>query len=313
MKKIIIFTGLIILIPAVITLICINLPTRELKFKLKNNNFISVRVKRLKTDKIEVIPLEEYVTGVVSGEMPVSFNIEAMKAQAVAARSYVLTRCGYNKDKDYDVVDSTNDQVYLDIDYLKKAWGTNYAININKVRTAVYDTESEVLNYNNKLADAFYFSTSNGFTENASDIFGIELPYLVSVKSNWDKDTSPVFNESKKINLDVFYDLMDIPYDNNLKVEVIEQTKTGRILKLKLNNRLYNATDVVRKLSLRSSAFEITQTENEIKITTHGYGHGVGMSQYGALGMADNGYKYNEILQYYYQGTTIEKIKKNSI
>ena len=110
--------------------------------------------------------------------MPVDFELEALKAQAVASRSYALKRIEYNKDKDYDVVDSIMNQVYLDNEYLKEAWGFNYVKHINKLRTAVNETLDEYLDYSNTIADALFFSTSNGYTEDSKNIFNFECEYL---------------------------------------------------------------------------------------------------------------------------------------
>ena len=134
MKKIIIFILLLIFIPFFIVLIY-NKNYKEIE--LNYINTIYIRVKRNRTNEIEKIPLEEYIVGVLAGEMPINFDLEALKAQAVASRSYALKRMEYNKDKDYDVVDSVMNQVYLDNEYLKNAWGISYVKNINKLRQAV--------------------------------------------------------------------------------------------------------------------------------------------------------------------------------
>ena len=164
MKKIIIFILILIFIPFFIVLIY-NKNYKEIE--LKYINTIYIRVKKLKNNTIETIPLEEYVVGVLAGEMPINFELEALKAQAVASRSYALKRIEYNKDKEYDVVDSIQNQVYLDNDYLKEAWNNNYIKKINKLRTAVNETIDEYLEYDNKVADTLFFSTSNGYTENS--------------------------------------------------------------------------------------------------------------------------------------------------
>ena len=119
--------------------------------------------------------------GVLAGEMPVYFHDEALKAQAVAARSYVLKRIIQNKNNEYDVVDSVAHQVYLDPEYLKERWKENYITNINKIRNAVFSTKGEFMVYKDKIVDALYFSTSNGFTENSEAVFGFNEPYLRSV------------------------------------------------------------------------------------------------------------------------------------
>lgn len=307
MKRIILFTLFIIFIPFFIVFIYKLYFLEEIELNYIENR--NIRVKRLSDNTIEVMPLEEYIVGVLAGEMPIYFEKEAFKAQAVASRSYALKRIGYNKDKDYDVVDSVLNQVYLDLDYLKEAWGINYTENINKLRSVVNETLDEVIYYNDEIIDAMFFSTSNGYTEDVSNIFDLDLPYLLSVDSFWDKDTSSAFKASKSMSLSDFYKKLDIPYSDNLEIEIIKRSATNRILKLKINNKEFLAKDVYNKLGLKSYDFSIKQSGEKVIINTCGYGHGVGMSQYGALGMAKEGYNYIEILKYYYTGVTIDKIK----
>ena len=306
MKKIIIFTILLIFIPFFIVTIFNIDEVKEIELKYINN--INVRVKRLATNEIETIPLEQYIAGVLAGEMPIYFELEALKAQAVASRSYVLKRLDYNKENEYDVVDSVLNQVYLDEDYLKEAWGNNYTKNINKVRTAVNETIDQYLEYDGEIIDALFFSTSNGYTEDSSLVFNLELPYLKSVESSWDQETSSVFNSSTSISLQEFYEKLGLKYQKKLTVEILERSDTNRILKLKINNQEFSGRTLYEKLGLRSTDFEIIQSNSNVEIKTKGYGHGVGMSQYGAQGMALKGYKYDEILKHYYTGTKINKI-----
>lgn len=305
MKKIIIFILLLIFIPFFIVLIY-NKNYKEIELKYINTRYI--RIKRLKDNNIDTIPLEEYVVGVLAGEMPIDFELEALKAQAVASRSYALKRIEYNKDKDYDVVDSIQNQVYLDNNYLKEAWNINYIKNINKLRKAVNNTIDEYLEYDNKVVDAMFFSTSNGYTEDSNNIFSFECNYLKSVESVWDEEVSPVFNSTKIINLTEFYKKLNIPYNKNLTIEIEKKSKTGRILILKINNIEFKGTDIYNKLQLRSTDFTIELQGQTVKIKTKGYGHGVGMSQYGAEGMAKKGYTYKEILSHYYQNTILKKL-----
>ena len=305
MKKIIIFITLLIFIPFFIVLVY-NKNYKEIELKYINITYI--RVKQLKNNTIKKIPLEEYIVGVLAGEMPINFDLEALKAQAVASRSYALKRIEYNKDKEYDVVDSVMNQVYLDEEYLKDAWGLNYVKNVNKLRTAVNQTLDEYLEYDNKVIDALFFSTSNGYTENSENIFEFECEYLKSVESPWDKDVSSAFNYQKNINLKEFYQKLNIPYNKNLNIEIIKRSSTNRILLLKINNIEFKGTELYNKLSLRSTDFNIELQGEKIKITTKGYGHGVGMSQYGALGMAKEGYTYEDILKHYYQNSKIKKL-----
>lgn len=305
MKKIIIFITLLIFIPFFIVIIY-NKNYKEIELKYINITYI--RVKRTKDNTIIKIPLEEYIVGVLAGEMPIDFELEALKAQAVASRSYALKRIEYNKDKEYDVLDSIQNQVYLDNEYLKEAWKGNYIKNINKLRTAVNETIDQYLEYNDQVADTLFFSTSNGYTENSENIFDFECEYLKSVESPWDEDTSPAFNTSKIISLTEFYQNLNIPYNKNLNIEILKRSTTNRILLLKINNVEFKGTDIYNKLSLKSTDFTIELLGDTIKISTKGYGHGVGMSQYGALGMAKAGYTYEEILKHYYQNTNLKKL-----
>ena len=307
MKKIILFTIILIFIPFfIVNILGIN-EIEEIELKYINN--INVRVKRLATNEIQIVPLEEYIVGVLAGEMSVYFELEALKAQAVASRSYVLKRLEYNKDSEYDVVDSVLNQVYLDDNYLKEAWGKDYVVNINKLRTAVNQTIDEYLEYDGEIIDALFFSTSNGYTEDASVVFNLELPYLKSVESKWDAQTSSVFNSQKTMSLQEFYEKLGLEYKKQLSFNVLERSDTNRIIKLEINGNMLNATDVYNKLGLRSTDFNLTQVGTNVVIDTKGYGHGVGMSQYGALGMAKEGYNYMQILEYYYTGAEIKKIQ----
>lgn len=305
MKKIIIFTLIIIIIPFFIIAIYNLNKVEEIELNYINNT--TIRVKRLKTDAIETIPLESYIVGVLAGEMPIYFEKEALKAQAVASRSYAIKRIEYNKDNDYDVVDSIMNQVYLDEDYLKEAWGNNYVVNINKLRSAVNETIDECLTYDDKVIDALFFSTSNGYTEDADLVFNLNLPYLKSVESKWDEKESSAFSTTTVIPLNKFYEKLNLKYNKELKVEIIKRSPTNRVLELKINNQKFTGKDLYNSLSLRSTDFIITQIGTNVFIDMKGYGHGVGMSQYGALGMAKEGYSYKDILSHYYQNTTIKK------
>ncbi len=305
MKKIFFATLLIILIPYILITVFIKEP-EEVKFKYMSN--MTIRIKRNSTGNIDVVPIEEYIVGVVSGEVPISFEMDALKAQAVAARSYVLKQLEYNKNKDYDVVDTVMNQVYLDSDQLKNRWGNDYESNLNKAKAAVLETKGEYLDCNGSVVEALFFSTSTGYTENSGEVFPTQQPYLKSVASLWDADVSPVFNDYFHFSLADFYRLLGVEYRNNVYVEVISTTSTGRIKQIKINNKFFSGDQVQYLLGLRSTFFTITQNGNSVDINTKGFGHGVGMSQYGAEGMALNGYKYDEILKYYYQGVEIKKI-----
>ena len=303
MKKLIIVTLLVIIIPFLFVKIFVQ--TDEIKFKYVTNN--TIRVKNEKTGQITKIPFEEYIKGVVAGEMPATFELEALKAQAVASRSYAMYQMTATKDKDYDVLNTTSNQVYLTDEQLKTNWKDEYTEKINKIKNAIKETSGEYLTYKGQIVNAMFFSTSSGQTENSEEIFVSALPYLRSVDSKWDQ-ASPVYTDTYTFDLKDFYSKLNLPYNEKLVIEVTEKTSTGRTKKLKINNQELNGRDVATKLSLRSNYFDIVQNENKITITTKGFGHGVGMSQYGANGMAKEGYKYDQILKHYYQNTEIKKI-----
>lgn len=303
MKKIIITLILIVLIPYLVVTLFIK--EEEINFKFVSNKI--VRVKREETNKIEEIPFEEYVKGVLAGEMPASFHIEALKAQAVAARTYVLKKIEDNKDKEYDVVDSIKNQVYLDDETLKKNWKDDYVKNINQIKTAIIETKGEYLTYDDEIITAFFFSTSNGKTENCEEVFVETLPYLKSVDSSWDKEVSPVYNSTKTFTLKNFYSKLGLKYDENLKIEVLNYTEGNSIKTIKINDVIFKGTDVRSKLGLKSADFTIEKTKENVNIKTKGNGHGVGMSQYGALAMAKQGYTYDQILKHYYKNVEITK------
>ena len=302
MKKLILVTLLVIIIPFLFVNIFVK--TDEIKFKYITNN--TIRVKDEQTNIIKEIPFEEYIKGVVAGEMPATFELEALKAQAVASRSYAMYQMAATKDKAYDVVNTTANQVYLTDEQLKNNWKEDYPKKINKIKTAIAKTSGEYLTYNGEIVNAMFFSTSVGATENSEEVFVSALPYLRSVDSTWDKE-SPVYIDTYTFTLEDFYKKLNLPFNQTLKIEVTEKTSTGRTKTIKINGEEMKGRDVATKLSLRSNYFDIVQNQNNITITTKGFGHGVGMSQYGANGMAKEGYKYDQILKHYYQNTEIKK------
>lgn len=254
-------------------------------------------------DKVNKIDLEEYVIGVVSCEMPASFNYEALKAMSVAARTFALYKIKTNKD--YVLSPTTKDQCYISVDKMKKNWKDNFESNYNKIKNAVMDTKNEFMTYNDEIIISFYFSISNGYTENCEDVFSQKLDYLKSVDSAWDKEYS--FKEKTvKFSEKDFLKKLNINEEkvNNIK---IERNKTNRADYIYVNNHKIKGTKFRNLLGLRSTDVDININNGNISIKTKGYGHGVGMSQYGANYMANNGYKYDEILKYYYSGVKINE------
>lgn len=304
MKKLIFIVFLIIFIPYLAVTLFIK--NDDVKFHFVSN--MTIRVKSETTNEIMSVPFEEYITGVLAGEMPVSFQLEALKAQAVAARSYAMKKMEDNYKLEYDVVNTVANQVYLTEDDLKQKWQDQYSEKIKKIKQAVIETKSEYLTYDGSIVQAFFFSTSAGKTENCEEVFQQALPYLRSVDSSWDAEVSPVFNDKFTFSLADFYTKLEIPYQDKLEIEVTKTTSTGRVKELNINKKSFKASEVFSKLEIRSTFFEITQSGSNVIINTKGYGHGVGMSQYGAEAMAKKGYTYDQILKYYYSNVEISKL-----
>ena len=267
---------------------------------------ITVNLLNESDGSIKNVNIEDYIIGVVAAEMPASFEPEALKAQAVAARTYAMYK-KETRNLDYDLIIGTKDQAYQTNEELLKKWGVSFFKNYLKVRDAVLATEGEILTYNGQTINAFYFSMSNGYTENVESVFKSDLPYLKSVPSTWDNESIKNYEFTKTISKEDFCKSLEIPCDN-IKIENIQKTSSNRVASLTINDKTFLGTKVRSLLGLRSADFTIECLDNDIKITTKGYGHGVGMSQYGANGMAKENHNYKEILNYFYQNTEISKI-----
>lgn len=269
----------------------------EIKEEPKPSKTVSLMYDDNKID----MDLEDYVIGVVSCEVPVSFEEEALKAMSVAARTFALYKIETNKN--YVLKTNTSDQCYNSIDDMKKKWKTNYDKNYNKIKNAVESTKGEYMTYKDKVIIAFYFSISNGYTENCENVFSQKLDYLVSVDSSWDKEYK--YKESTKtIDIKTFLSKLSISEQtiNNIK---IDRSTTGRINYITINSKKFKGPKFRQLLGLKSTDIEITNDSKNVYIKTKGYGHGVGMSQLGSNVMAKKGYKYEDILKYYYTGIKI--------
>lgn len=268
---------------------------KDSKNSKDNTIYVSALVNNKKTD----LSLEDYIVGVVSCEMPASFDIEALKAMSVAARTYAL----YKSERNKTLKTTTDDQCYIDKSAMKEKWKNNFDKYYNKINNAVNDTKGEYMTYNDKTIIAFYFSISNGKTENVENVFSQKLDYLVSVDSSWDKRNNS--NEKDiKMNVSDFLKKLNIN-DNKINNIKIDRSNTNRINNIKINNKNYKGTKFRSLLNLKSTDIEIKYDNDYVYIHTVGYGHGVGMSQYGANYMAQDGYKYDDILKHYYKGVKI--------
>lgn len=274
------------------------------------------------TNEVISLSLEEYVVGVVAAEMPASFPLEALKAQAVSARTYVLKRMGdepLSNPVHEEAVACDNPQhfqAWISKDEMKEKWGTlGYYDYYYKVAKAVQSTVGEVLVYEGELIDPVYHSSCGGEgTINAKDVWSFDIPYLKSVACPYDADPKPI----QKVVLSTEEVISSLQLDQNYLAvssggnglppfEVIETTSLGRPKTIDINGEMVSALTLRDYLGLRSANFEITPCKEGLEIETIGYGHGVGMCQYGAKGFAEEGKTYQEILGHYYTGVSLEK------
>ena len=246
--------------------------------------------------------MTDYLIGVVSSEMPASFNFEALKAQSVLARTYALKA----KQTGKKLTDTVSTQSYIDIDQMKNKWGNSFNTYHNKIKNAVENTNGEYLSYNGNYIEALYHSTNNGKTESSLDVFGNYYPYLISVSSEYDKNASS-YLRTINMPLDTISNKLGLSLNNDSVISILSYTDGGNIKEININGNNFSGKKVRELLGLRSADFDISISDNNANITTRGYGHGVGMSQYGANGMANAGYSYKDILSHYYPGTTLTK------
>ena len=189
---------------------------------------------------------------------------------------------------------------------MKEKWGVNYEANINKIKDAINDNKGEMITYEGDVISAYYFSMSNGMTENSKEVFNENKPYLVSVSS---LETSNIKNytRTKTFTKDNFCKLLSLSDCGSIKINKIEYNDTHHVSNIKVNNQSFKGTEFRKLLSLYSTDFTIS-IKDKIEIACNGHGHDVGMSQYGANLMAKQGYNYEEILKHYYTGVNIEKM-----
>lgn len=251
------------------------------------------------TDLDLYLDLNDYVTGVVASEMPALFNEEALKAQAVAARSFATSKIENNF---LELTSGISDQVYSPNFKLKEKWNDDYNKYYNKIYNCVKSTHNEVIKRDNKILRTYYFSMSNGYTENSQTVFNDTT--FTSVKS-LENENTPNYKFQKTFSSSDLNKLLNI---SSIDIQNIERNATNHVKSITINNKTYTGIEFRKLLNLRSTDFTIEKQDNNYIITTIGYGHGVGMSQYGANQMAKEGSSYKEILNHYYENTEISEI-----
>ncbi len=258
------------------------------------------------TKEIKEMPIEDYLFGVVAGEMPALYESEALKAQAVCAYTFALWRQKENADKDYDISDDyTADQCYISPEAAREKWGSKADEYENKIRGAIAEVKSQRLTYNGEIILSVYHAVSSGKTESAKNVWGKDYPYLQSVASISDKLANNYISSANFTAEQVC---------NKLSVNLTEslsgftdftRTDSGTVKTVKVGAKEFKGSEIRKALDLKSSNFEIAFKDNAFVFTVYGYGHGVGMSQNGANEMAKQGSTYEEILKHYYTGCHI--------
>ncbi|MDD4843009.1 MAG: stage II sporulation protein D [Anaerotignum sp.] len=289
----------VILLPLLITMLWGGFSTQELK---EAKTLIGI-------DDVFSPELEEYIVGVVSAEMPASFPEEALKAQAVAARTYQVRKM---QEAGSDEVIYDVGQAYNSVVEQKAKWGENYIDYANIIRKAVKETQGEIMVYDGEPILAVFHAQSAGKTEASENVWSSSLPYLKSVDSEEDKnapDNEYTCTISAK---DVWNKLKEYGELNqsepDLTFNIIDRSQAGYIQKIRVGGISLSGLEVRTALGLRSANFEVERQGDSFVFVTHGYGHGAGMSQYGASFLAEEGMDYREILCHYYQGISFENI-----
>lgn len=260
--------------------------------------------------KITEMSAEDYVFCVVAAEMPALYNKEALKAQAVAAYTFALKRSDENRNKEYDITtDYTKDQSFITPDKAKEKWGEKAEEYTSKIKSAIDETKGYKITYDNKPILAVYHAVSNGKTMDSANVWGVALPYLKSVLSEWDKLYENYISEAVFTTDEIKEKFSEVQFKDQEEkfFTVTKHTESSAVKEVNICGNKFTGEEIRERLNLRSTSFEVSFADGKFKFTIYGYGHGVGMSQYGAECMAKKGSDFKEILTYYYTDCKIEK------
>ncbi|HLV09679.1 MAG TPA: stage II sporulation protein D [Halanaerobiales bacterium] len=315
--------GKIVWLIIIVLIIMILLPvllTVDLS-RLKREEKIILKVFNYQQERVVNMELNDYLHGVVAAEMPAIYHLEALKAQAVAARTYAikqLPKFGGSGYDDYSGVDITTDsrvhQAWLSEEELKERWGfLGYFYYWSRINRAVEETSGEIIIYNDKPIDAVYHANSGGRTEDSSLVWGTALPYLKSIESPFDSESEKNYSQIKYFSSSEIIRALKLNNTAGLvELMVSKRSGSGRVMEVLAGGKQFSGREIRERLGLPSTNFEVKQDGDIFRFSILGKGHGVGMSQDGANALAKRGHNYREILEYYYPGvkiTTIECIK----
>lgn len=280
-------------------------------------NYGSIKLLHTKTGEVEEVAIDTYLVNVVSAEMPADFEIEALKAQAVVARTYTIYKIQNKKHDNADICDdSACCQAWVSKEERFARWEESVReSNWQKIEQAVNETKGKIITYEGKPINAFFHSNSGGKTEIPVNVWGgTGYPYLQVVETsgedNYTQYNSEVVlsNEELLEKLKVNYSDISIDFNNNDDLKILEYTDSGRVKTVKFGNHNLSGTETRSLLGLRSTNFEIIKENGNIKFSVKGYGHGVGMSQTGANTLAKEGKSYEDIINHFYIGVVIQDV-----
>lgn len=280
------------------------------------SKFEKIKLYHKSTGEIEELPIDEYLYGTVSAEMPVNYELEALKAQAIVARTYTLYQIinGNSKHGEADICDdSTCCQAWISKESRMEKWSeTEREDNWNKIVKAVNETSGKIITYEGKPIDAFFHANSGGTTETAANVWGgNNFPYLQSVETSGESEYSQYSSEvtitkEELVNkLKEEFSDFEINFDNEEPIKILEYTESGRVKTIKFGNTELAGTKARSLLGLKSTNFSFTIDGDNIIFSVTGYGHGVGMSQTGADSMAKSGSSCEDIIKHFYTGVDI--------
>ena len=270
-----------------------------------------------KTGKTEQVNVDDYLCNVVSAEMPADYEVEALKAQAIVARTYTIYKVLNKKHDNADICDdSTCCQAWISKDDRLARWEeSKRESKCQKICDCVNSTKGKVITYDNQPINAFFHSNSGGITEVPVNVWGgTGYPYLQSVETSGEDaytqySSEVIFTQEELINkLKEKYDDISIDFSNDDDIKILEYTESSRVKTVKFGNHELSGVETRTLLGLRSTNFEIIKDGNNIKFSVKGYGHGVGMSQTGADSMAKQGSTAEEIIMHFYTGIEIKDI-----
>lgn len=296
----------------------LEIPVNEEENYNKEYNYGKYNIVKLlhtNTGEIEELNLDQYLYGVVSSEMPANFEEEALKAQAVVARTYTIYKItNGNKHENADICDDSQCcQAWISKEARFEKWNeTERENNWSKIVSAVESTKGKIIMYEGKPINAFFHSNSGGKTEIASSVWGgKDEPYLQAVETSGESNYTQYSSEltiSKEEFIEKikqYHSDFEIDFSSDNQIELLEYTEGQRIKKIKIGNLELAGTEIRNIFGLKSAKFEILVEGENVKFNVLGYGHGVGMSQTGADSMAKEGKNYEEIIKHYYTGVEI--------